>query len=560
MAVAALSLLVVLSLRVIQVQGLNASRYAAYGQAEQYTRVTLPSLRGTIYDRNGNVLAISVPRYDVIADDFLVASRRAALGAAPRLARALDLPAARVLSLLSEKSGYVPLALDVTKATEQKVASFYLPFVSFVPSELREDPSGNLFSPILGIVGYANKGLSGLEYVEQRALVGRQGSEELAIGSNGGALPGGARDVRPATQGTSLVLTLDEPLQYEVTKALSAQLLAQKAFSASVVVLDTRTGGILAMVNLVRQGNRVVPASQNLATNTVYEPGSVMKIATFSGALQDHVITPDTQLRVPFTIYLGGWPFQDAWYHPTEYLPAYKILALSSNVGTIEIAHMLGPTRLDHYLHALGFGRVSPLNWPGESAGLLPPLSQWQAVDMGTFPIGTGEAVTPLQIVDAYNTVANGGVYVPPHLVEATVGPNGKEHILTGYKGHRVLDASTVAELVPMMEDVTKYGTGVLARIPGYLVAGKTGTAQIPYTNKPGYQPGAWNATFVGFVPANNPALTAVVVMHHPLAMYGGSASAPVFQTIMKYALRHFDISPSGATAPSALSSSPVRP
>lgn len=553
------SLLLLLVLRVVDVQGLSASRYAAYGQAEQYTRVTLPALRGAIYDRTGAILALSVPRYDVVSDDFLIGSRRAALAAAPRLARLLKLSPTRVLSLLSEKSGYVPLALDVTKQTEEKVASLYLPFVSFVPTELREDPAGSLFSPILGVVGYGNKGLSGLEYVEQRALAGRQGSEELAIGSNGGALPGGARDIQPAKQGEGLVLTLDEPLQYEVTKALSAEVLAQGAYSASAVVLDTRTGGILSLVNLVRHGRKVVPASQNLATNTVYEPGSVMKIATFSGALQDHLISPDTELRVPFTIYLGGWPFQDAEYHPTEYMPAYQILAQSSNVGTIEIAHMLGPARLDHYLHLYGFGQVSPLNWPGESAGLLPPLSQWQAADMGAIPIGTGEAVTPLQIVDAYNTVANGGLYVPPHLVEAVIGPNGKEHFLTASKSHRVIDRSTAAELVPMMEDVTKYGTGVLARIPGYLVAGKTGTAQIPYTNRAGYQPGAWNATFVGFVPANNPALTAVIVMHHPSTMYGGSASAPVFSTIMKYALRLFDISPNGASAPSALSGTSAR-
>jgi cell division protein FtsI (penicillin-binding protein 3) len=557
MVVVTACMLVLLGLRVLDVQGLSASRFAAYGQAEEYAKISLPALRGTIYDRSGTVLAVSVSRVDVISDDFLIGSRAAVATAAPRLARALRMSKGRVFSLLSEKNGYVPLALDVNKATENKVASLGLPFVSFAPAEVREDPSGNLFSPLLGIVGYGNQGLSGIEYLDQKELAGRSGSEELAVGSTGAPLPGAAKDIQAASQGTGLVLTLDEPLQYEVSKALAAQVLAQQAESGTVVVLDTRTGGVLAMANLVRHGKKVVPATQNLATNTVYEPGSVMKLATISGALQSGLITPNEEFTVPYTIYEGGWPFQDAEYHPTEQLPVTQILAQSSNVGTIEIAHLLGPQRLNYFLHDLGFGQVSALNWPGESAGLVPPLSQWSAADMGTIPIGTGEAVTPMQIVDAYNAVANGGVYVPPRLVEATVGPNGKEHILPLGKRHRVLDQSTVNELLPMLEDVTKMGTGTLAQIPGYQVAGKTGTAQIPNTNGPGYQAGAWNATFVGFVPANNPALTAIVVLHHPATMYGGSASAPVFSTIMKYALRHFDISPSGASSSATSSTRP---
>lgn len=560
MALVTAAMLLILGLRALDVQGLSASRFAAYGQAEQYARVNLPALRGTIYDRSGTVLAVSVPRVDVVADDLLISSRSAALAAAPGLAKALGLSSPKVLSLLTEKNGYVPLATDVTRTVADKVAALSLPFITFPPNEMRRDPTGNLFAPILGIVGYGNKGLSGLEYLEQRQLAGTEGSELLPVGSSGAALPGGAKEIHPASQGTGLVLTLDEPLQYEVTKALSTQLLAQQAESGTVVVLDTRTGGVLSLVNLVRHGKRVVPATQNLATNTVYQPGSVMKLATISGALQSHLVTPSEQFTVPYTIYQGGWPFQDAEYHPTESLPVTQILAQSSNVGTIEIARLLGPQRLNYFLHDLGFGERSALNWPGESAGLVPPLSQWSAADMGTIPIGTGEAVTPMQIVDAYNAIANGGVYVPPHLLEATVGPNGREHVLPLGKRHRVLDQATVDELLPMLEAVTQIGTGTLAQIPGYQVAGKTGTAQIPNTSGPGYQPGAWNATFVGFVPAKNPALTAIVVLHHPSTMYGGSASAPVFSTIMKYALRHFDISPNGAAGTSGTSSSSTRP
>ncbi len=555
MALGTLAMLALLFARVVDVQALAASGYAAYGANEQFQTVPLPAIRGTLYDRNGNVLATSVPRVDVVADDFLIHPASLASRYAAELAPVLHVGSSMLVSELTRKSGYVPLALDVTQAVGDKVAALALPFVSFVPTQLRQDPAGSLFSPLLGVVGWDGKGMSGLEYQYQQLLSGKAGSEQVAIGSAGEQLPGGARALRPAAQGKGLVLSLDEPLQYEVTKALGAQVLAQHAYSGVCVVLDTHTGGVLAMVNLQRQGNKVVPATQNLATNAVYQPGSVMKIATFSGALQEHLITPSERLTVPFTTWVGGWPFQDAEFHPTEQMPVSQILAQSSNVGTIEIAHMLGAARLDYYLHQLGFGRPTALDWPGQSDGLLPPLSSWSGSDMGTIPIGTGEAVTAMQIVDAYNTVADGGVYLPPRLVEGVVGPNGRERLLADHGAHRVLDPSTVAELVPMLEDVTAGGTGVLAQIPGYQVAGKTGTAQIPSTTHAGYQPGAWNATFVGFVPAGNPQLTAVVMLHHPTAMYGGSASAPVFATIMRYALRHFDISPSGASGLSGTAS-----
>ncbi len=556
MLVLASAVLVLLACRVVQVQAVDGPKYAAYGSDEQYEKVTLPAIRGTVYDRNGNVLALSVPRVDVVADDLLVHD---AAKAAPGLARVLGLSRSEVVARLEEHNGYVPLATQVTRETESKVAALDLPFISFVPDDERIDPAGSLFEPVLGIVGYGNKGLSGLEYQYQSELAGHPGSEDVIVGPSGSELPG-ARDVVPARQGEGLVLTVDEPLQYEVTKAVSAQMLAQRASAGICVVLDTKTGGVLAMVDLVRDGDKVVPAEQNLATNTVYQPGSVMKLATISGSLQDGVITPDEYFTVPFTIWVGGWEFEDADYHPTEQLPVSQILAQSSNVGTIEIAHLLGRERLYYFLHDLGFGEKTALDWPGESAGLLPSGADWSAADMGTVPIGTGEAVTPMQIVDAYNAVANGGEYVPPRLVEATVGPSGKEHVIPAARRHRVLDESTVDELLPMLEDVTSEGTGTLAQIPGYTVAGKTGTAQIPSTTGPGYQSGAWNATFVGFVPAQNPQLTAIVVMQHPEDMYGGDASAPVFATIMKYALRHFDISPDGVSGSTATSSDPAAP
>jgi len=545
-----------LAVRLVQIQGLDAVQYAAYGSQEVYQRVALPALRGAIYDRNGNLIAASSPRVDVIADDYLVNGSKADLG---RLASALRLPVAVLRAKLSEHNGYVPLAYQVSGTVEEKVAELDLPYLTFAPDVARTDPDGNLFSPLLGIVGFSGQGLSGLEYLDNSLLAGRPGSEVVPTGPDGEGLPGTAADVVAARQGTSLVLSLDEPLQFEVTKDLTQQIKATRATGGVVIVEDRRTGAILAMVDLVvGPHGQVVPSDQNLAVTSVYQPGSVMKLVTISGALQEGLISPSSVLTVPYQISLGGWPFSDAEYHPTEQLTATQILAQSSNIGTIEIAHLLGPERLSYFLRDLGFGEPTGLAWPGGTDGLVPnpnDAATWSPSSMGTVPIGTGEAVTPLQILDAYNMVANGGVYVAPRLVEATISAKGVEHVLPVQHERRALSPSTVSELLPMLEQVTEDGTALAARIPGYTVAGKTGTAQIPSTTAPGYQEGAWSATFVGFAPAQNPALTTLVMLSHPDLIYGGLASAPVFSAIMRYALRHFDVAPSGGQGLSSGSS-----
>jgi cell division protein FtsI (penicillin-binding protein 3) len=547
-----------LAARLVQIQGVDAVHYASYGAQEVYQRVALPALRGAVYDRNGNLIAASSPRFDVIADDYLMTGPKTGLG---RLASILKMSVPALKAKLSEHSGYVPLAYQVSESVERKVQSLNLPYLTFPPDLARTDPDGNLFSPVLGIVGFSGQGLAGLEYLENSVLAGTPGSEVVPTGPNGQGLPGSPTDVVVARQGTSLVLSLDEPLQFEVTKDLSQQIKATHATGGVAIVEDRRTGGILAMVDLVTGPHgSVVPSSQNLAVTSVYQPGSVMKLVTISGALQEGLITPSSVFTVPYQISLGGWPFNDADYHPTEQLSATQILAQSSNIGTIEIAHLLGPDRLSYFLRDLGFGQPTGLGWPGETDGLVPSPSDaatWSASSMGTVPIGTGEAVSPLQILDAYNTVANGGEFIPPRMVEATVSANGVERVLPEAKQRRVLSPYTISELLPMLEQVTEDGTAAAARIPGYLVAGKTGTAQIPSTTGPGYQAGAWNATFVGFAPAQNPALTTFVMLSHPDLIYGGLASAPVFSAIMRYALRHFDVAPTGgeglSTGPSVL-------
>ena len=361
----------------------------------------------------------------------------------------LSVPALR--AKLSEHSGYVPLAYQVTGTVEQKIAGLDLPYLTFAPDLARTDPDGDLFSPVLGIVGFSGQGLSGLEYLENSLLAGSAGSEVVPTGPNGEGLPGSPTDVVAARQGTSLVLSLDEPLQFEVTKDLSQQITATHATGGVAIVEDRRTGGILAMVDLVvGPHGEVVPSDQNLAVTSVYQPGSVMKLVTISGALQSGLITPSSVFTVPYQISLGGWPFYDADYHPTEQLTATQILAQSSNIGTIEIAHLLGPDRLAYFLHDLGFGQPTGLEWPGGTDGLVPSPSDpatWSPSSMGTVPIGTGEAVTPLQILDAYNMVANDGEFIAPRLVDATISAKGVEHVVAAQHPRRALSPETVSQL-----------------------------------------------------------------------------------------------------------------
>ncbi len=548
-AVAAVMVLasVGLAVRLTVVQVVDGVRYAAYEKGEVDQKVVLGATRGAIYDSTGDVLAVSVPRTDVVADDFQITKP---VAEARTLAPLLRVPVARLAGELGERNGYVVLARGLTNAEVAPIERRDLAGLSFAADSVRVMTGSDVFQPLIGGVDAAGVGDAGIEQADNALLAGRAGSELVALAPGGYTLPGGPTHVAAAKAGTGLVLTIDEPLQVEVEKDLAAQMVSTGAHSGIAVVMDVHSGAILAMVDLIAGPHGSIgPAASNLAATTVYQPGSVMKLATVMAALQAGLITPSTVLTVPDSIGVGGYRFADAEVHPTEQLSVAQILAQSSNIGTIEIAQRLGLTRLAAGLSALGFGRPTGLDWPGESAGIVGSPATWFGSAAAAVPIGTGIAVTPLQVLDAYNTIANGGVFVTPRLVAGTVNGDASEHLLSARSGVRAVAARTVGELVPMLEGVVQDGTAVLANIPGYTVAGKTGTAQVPETTEPGYVPGDWNATFVGFVPAQDPELSGIVVLNHPAPIYGGLVSAPVFSQIMRYALRRFDIPPSSSAA-----------
>ncbi|HWE69216.1 MAG TPA: penicillin-binding protein 2, partial [Acidimicrobiales bacterium] len=493
----------------------------------------------------------------------------------------------------TQHSGFVYLAHRVPDPVAAQVKALNLTGINLVAEPQRVQPAGQLAQPVVGTVGGDGSGLSGLEYRYQSLLAGKAGTKNLVESPNGVALPGSTgTSSTSSVAGTGIELTLDESVQYVAEQALGAEVLASHAVGGTAIVMDVKTGDIIAMANLSATSSgtggssaqtvaahsaSAVPSSSgatltsqadtlpagvseapsNTALTQVYEPGSVFKLVTFSSALQNKVISPTQTFSVPNSLSIGTYTFHDAEAHGTQTMSATDILDQSSNIGTIEIAGDLGENRLLAQISNLGFGKPTGLNFPGESQGLIPGASAWTGSSIGSTPIGQNDAVTAQQLLDAYNAVANGGVLVQPRLVRGTVASSGSVSPAAPTPSRRVIDPATTAELTSMLEGVVTGGTGTAAAIDGYTVAGKTGTAQIPDPSHLGYVPGAFYGSFVGFAPAQSPVLSAVVVLDRPTPIYGGAVAAPVFSTIMEYALQHYGI-PTNAAATTSTSSGAV--
>jgi cell division protein FtsI (penicillin-binding protein 3) len=568
--------LLLLVARLVDVQVVHAGAYESAARGESSITVSLPSLRGGIYARDGSPLALSVATKDVVADDFQVAHPvKTALALSPLL----NIPATTLASKLHEHSGYVILARQLSEATAQKISTDAIPGITLIADAKRVVPNGNLASSVLGFTNAAGQGAAGLEYGDNRQLAGVAGKETIMESPSGVALPQSpVSNQTPTTPGTGVELTIDSQLQYEAEQSLAKAIETSNAVSGTAVVMDVKTGQILTMANLVANhpsanaglaatttpttpttgANGVVPigpndaineAPSNLSLTQLYEPGSVFKLVTFSAALQNGLINPNSVFTVPDHITLDGSVFHDAEPHATESLTATQILAQSSNIGTSEIAQGVGEQRLLAQVKALGFGQDTGLDFPGESTGLLATPALWEPTDYVSLPIGQVDAVNPLEVLDAYNAVANGGVFVAPKLVRASVSPTGDVTPTTPSATHQVISPSVDAELTNMLEQVVVSGTGTSATVPGYTVAGKTGTAQIPAPGHDSYIPGAYMATFVGFAPAANPTLSMIVVLNRPTPIFGGTVAAPVFSQIMSYALHRYDIPTSPGAA-----------
>ena len=544
-------LFAVIALRLAQLQLFEGNHYAALGESQRLRPVTLPAERGSVFDRDGHDLALSVPQKTVWADPRLVTDPEST---AAQLSPVLNIDEATLVKQLTTPGAFVYLKRQVDDTTAATISGMKLPGVDLIDESKRFNPSGSLATSVLGGVDIDNKGISGLEKQYDSMLTGTPGELVFERDPSGRTIATGEHRVTPAQPGDDLVLTIDQAMQYETERALSDQIVKMGAKGGIAIVTNPKTGEILAMASMDAGTGGTPPSSSsyNKALTNVFEPGSANKIITMAAALEEGVTTPTTQLQVPDNMKVADFTFTDHDPHPVETMTPTDILATSSNIGTIMLGEQVGAARLDSYLRKFGFGTPTSLGFPDESGGLLLALKDWSGTSIGTIPIGQGVAITALQMLEAYNVIANGGVYVDPKLVEGTIDKNGQRHDSGASASHRVISQKTADEVRDMMVAVVQAGTGKLAAIDGYTVGGKTGTARKPQPNG-GYTDGAGHyhyvATFAGFTPAEDPSLSAIVVLDEPSNdIYASDVSAPVFSRIVAYGLRRFSIPPPAIT------------
>jgi cell division protein FtsI/penicillin-binding protein 2 len=535
-----LAVFAALGARAAWIQTVRASSLTSLAQSQAKAHLVLSAGRGTIYDRLGTPLAIGEQATDVIADPLQIGDPT---HEGKIVAKVLGLRVPYVSRLLSDRSrGFVYVWRKAPAARAATLAARKLPGLTFNPDEKRVYPQGTVAAPVLGYAGIDNTGLAGLERELNGELEGIPGSATVVRDALG--QPVNTIQNRPARDGRDVFLTLDSHMQANAEQVLEQTVRQWHARSATAIVLDPHTGAVLAMAQEPGFDANTFPhaAQQGLtvdhAVNDVFEPGSVFKVVTIGGALSEHKVTPQTAFTLPYSIHVADRVIHDAETRPTERMTVAQILQRSSNVGAITIAERyLGETGLKKWMARFGFGRRTGIDFPGESPGLLP--SYWSGSTIGNVPIGQGVSVTSIQLAASYAAIANGGVWIEPHLVDHVSG-GGQPRL----RRHRVLTPDVDYELRRMLQGVVSdQGTAQLAAIPGYTVAGKTGTAQKPGPN--GYIPGAYVATFVGMVPALHPRLVVLVSVDQPHGgIYGGIVAAPAFEQIASFDLQYLEVPP----------------
>ncbi len=538
---------VVLGVRLADLQLFRSDAYVKYGEQQRIRTVKLTADRGQIVDRNGVELAVSVPQWTVWADPSQVDDPA---GAAAALAPVLEMDQDHLFQLLSEPDQHAYLARTVPDKVSRAVADLNLKGVYLLEESARFNPAGDrLGRSVVGIVDVDQIGISGLEYQYDGLLGGTPGEMVLESSQDGRTIPTGARHIKPPQPGADLHLTIDRSLQFEAERALMRQIEKVDASSGSVIIMEPDTGEILAMASVGRDGEGdPVSLSENRAVTWAYEPGSVLKSVVLSGVIEEGLGEPHHVREVNHWLQLYDQEFTDHTEYGTALYTMEEILARSSNTGTVEWALVLGSTRLAAYMSRYGLGSTTGLGFRGESSGLVPNLLDWSGTDVASFALGQGMLATPLQVLMVYNTLANGGLRVPPTLVHSVVDTDGQEIPLERPEPVRAVSYDTASHMTDMLVTVVREGTGRNAQVDGYTVAGKTGTGQKVLSNGNYGEAGAgrlYTATFAGFLPAEDPQISIIVVIDEPVTnFYASQAAAPLFAELAKYTLQRLRIAP----------------
>ena len=524
--------------RATYVQAAQHERFAKMATTQHRETIEIPAGRGTIYDRTGEPLAIGEQATTVYANPRnIVDAQRAAVVTG----KALEMSADELYPILKDRSkGFVYLARKADPVKANALAKREIPGLGFYPEELRTYPQGDVASHVLGFAGTDNQGLDGLERSLNRTLAGKPGFETIVKDPFGRAI-----DVvrsKPERPGKNVTLTIDHQIQANAEQVVAQKVKEYNARGGTAIVMDTRTGAILAMANYPTfNANNFSTASpdarRNRAVTDAYEPGSTFKIVAVAGALEDNVVSPTTRFTLAPTIQVADRVIREAHTRGTEVMTVKEILSQSSNVGTITIAQKLGQGELASWVDRFGFGKPTGIDYPGESSGLVLPLDEWSGSTIGNVPIGQGIAVTPLQMVSAYATIGSRGIRHTPRLIEKI----GTKRVAPK-RGTRVVSRHTADRMMAMFRDVVVEGTGSEAAIPGYTVAGKTGTAQ---KAENGRYVRKYVASFVGLVPAKQPRFAILVMVDEPKGnIYGGVVAAPAFRDIARFNLQYLEVPP----------------
>jgi len=522
-------------------QGVNAQSLGSLASGQHRQAVTIPPHRGTIFDRTGVQLALGQQATTVYADPRQVTRPQVV---AVAVGRALHLDPNVVYRQLTDRSkGFVYIARQADARGAARLARRKFDGLGFYGEERRTYPHGREGAAVIGYAGVDNNGLAGLELEYDRKLAGRAGVQTVVKDGLGRAID--IISSTPERDGLDVHLTLDQRIQATAEAELQKAVQQWDAKGASAIVMDPRDGSILAMANAPGfDANRFPETSQELQRNRTvtdtYEPGSTFKLVTVAGALSDGLVTPSTRFTLPYQIQVSDRWIHDAEARDTVNYSVSEILSHSSNVGAVTLAQMLSRQRrgVSYWMSRFGFGHKTRIDYPGESAGIVLRPEDWSGSTIGNIPLGQGIAVTAVQMAASYAAVANGGVWVQPHLVKR-VGSTRPRLVR-----RRIVSKSVAGELTQMLKDVVTEGTGTLADIPGYQVAGKTGTAA-KADPAGGYSDTRYVASFVGFVPAGKPRLVILVTVDEPHGdIFGGKVAAPVFQNIAKFDLQYLEVSP----------------
>lgn len=542
----------VLSGRLVWVQGLDASARAEEAVAQRTVTRTIPALRGDITDRNGTALASSVQRYDLWVnqmqvDEYLAGSTTAeATGieaAAAELAPVLGWSVSKTEEALTGDAGFSYLRKSVEPEVRDAAMALKIPGIGSDPVAERIYPAGSVGGNILGFVGDDGTALAGTELSFDEELRGTDGKTTYERGAQGQIIPTGKQETTAAVDGSDVVLTIDRDLQWKAQQIVAGAVEQHGATGGSAVAYNAKTGEVLSLAEYPSYDPNTPGASDsdflgNRSISNVFEPGSTGKVFTLAAALEEGTVTPESEYEVPYEMWFDGHRIKDSRPHPDQRLTLAGVLKNSSNVGTVQISETLTPDVRHDYLKAFGLGERTGVELPGESAGLVHPAEDWTGRTRYTTSFGQGYSVNALQMVSAVGTFANDGVRVEPSLIAGTREADGSLRPLGEPESTRVVSSGTAETMLQLMDNSVD-DENSSASVSGYAVAGKSGTAQVGDST--------YTASFIGFAPADDPEIVVGVFLFGLDSFISGSRSAgPAFSELTTFALQNQGIAPTG--------------